>query len=88
MHPKFETVITHVWITKYVLRCIQNLALSDFSICLCLVNLFMDMDIIAKGFGKPHTNFGVFFIDAWGITVSNLCYIFFFCYTNVGVCSF
>ena len=49
---------THVWITKYVLRRILNMAPSDFSIRPCLVNLFVD--ITAKGFGKPHTNFGVF----------------------------
>ena len=48
-----------------------------------IVNLFMD--ITAKGFGKPHTNFGVLLsMHAWVMTVSKLGCRFFFSDLDVG----
>ena len=54
-----------------VLRCAQNTAPFNFLKSECIVDLFMDITV--KGFGKPHTNFGVLLpMHAWAWTVSNL----------------
>ena len=54
----------------------------------CFGHISKLMDITAKGFGKPHTSFGVL-IHAWMSMTMDLCMSkFFFSDLDVGTCIF